>query len=31
MKDSYHWMLKNSSRITPISCKGKLNIWEYNL
>lgn len=31
MKDSYHWMLKNSSRISPIPCKGKLNIWEFNL
>lgn len=31
MKDSYHWMLKNSSRINPIPCKGKLNIWEYDL
>lgn len=31
MEDSFHWMLKNSSRINPIPCKGKLNIWEYDL
>lgn len=31
MKDSYHWKLKNSTRINPIPCKGKLNIWEYKI
>lgn len=31
MGNSYHWLLKDSQKIEPIPCKGKLNIWEIDI